>query len=116
MFDRYTGDSLLIAATNHETNLDSAVWRRFEEILCFTLPEPEQISKLLEIKLRGVRRNFKKDISEIAKCFDTLSHADIERILRRSIKDMILNGKEFLEEYHIERAIENERARKKVIN
>ena len=33
MLDAYSGRSLIIAATNHEGLLDSAIWRRFEEIL-----------------------------------------------------------------------------------
>jgi len=38
MLDAYQGKSLIVAATNHEGMLDSAVWRRFEEIVVFTPP------------------------------------------------------------------------------
>ncbi|TGN17499.1 AAA family ATPase [Leptospira idonii] len=113
MFDGYRGDSILIAATNHESNLDTAVWRRFEEVLSFTLPNLEQIKKLLELKLKGVRRNLLVEIGELANRLKGLSHADIERIIRRAIKDMILQGKEFLEDRQIESSLSREEARKR---
>jgi len=106
------GESILIAATNHEANLDSAVWRRFEEILSFNLPNTEQIKKLLELKLKGVRRNLHTETDELSKKFKGLSHADIERIIRRAIKEMILQGKEFLEDRQIETSYSREEARK----
>lgn len=115
MFDGYRGESILIAATNHETNLDSAVWRRFEEILSFGLPNLEHIKKLLELKLKGVRRNLHVEIEDLAKQFKGMSHADIERIIRRAIKEMILQGKEFLEDRQIETSLSREEARKKRI-
>ncbi|WSJ72679.1 ATP-binding protein [Amycolatopsis sp. NBC_01307] len=33
LIDRYTGPSLLVAATNHQQVLDPALWRRFSEVL-----------------------------------------------------------------------------------
>jgi len=115
MFDGYKGDSILIAATNHELNLDTAVWRRFEEVLSFTMPNLEQIKKLLDLKLKGVRRNLISDTSELATRFKGISHADIERIIRRAIKEMILQGKEFLEDRQIDSSLLREDARKRRI-
>ncbi len=111
MFDTYNGNSILIAATNHEKNLDSAVWRRFEEVLYFSLPDNNQIMKLLEMKLRGVRRNLKKEIPSLAILFKQMSHADIERIIRRAIKNMILESREFLEDQDILNSISKEKSR-----
>jgi AAA+ superfamily predicted ATPase len=111
MMDSYQGKSLLIAATNHENILDSAIWRRFDEVLVFELPNIEQIRRLLSVKLRGVRREFEIDDLRIAGMFKGMSHADIERVLRRAIKEMILSGKEFLNERHLQQAIHREDAR-----
>ena len=112
MFDAYQGKSLIIAATNHESMLDSAIWRRFEEVLFFNLPTREQIVQLLTIKLRGVRREFETDSLEILTLFQNMSHADIERVLRRAIKEMILKGQEFLSFRHLNKAQEKEINRK----
>lgn len=58
MMDNYQGKSLLIAATNHENILDSAVFRRFDESLYFGKPSRDLILEFLRLKLRGVRRDF----------------------------------------------------------
>lgn len=111
MLDAYEGNSLLIAATNHEGIMDSAIWRRFDEVLVFDLPNAEQIRRLLSIKLRGVRREFEIEGADLPALFKGMSYADVERVLRRAIKDMVVSGKEFLAIRHIQSAIRREDAR-----
>ncbi|MEQ6342836.1 MAG: ATP-binding protein [Gammaproteobacteria bacterium] len=111
MLDAYQGKSLIIAATNHEGILDSAIWRRFEEVLVFSPPNREELTQLLNIKLRGVRRDFEVDNEQVLTLFSSMPHADVERILRRAIKDMILKGQEFLQLRHLTKAREREVAR-----
>lgn len=108
MMDSYRGKSLLIAATNHEQILDSAVWRRFDDTLEFPLPSAELLPQILQLKLRGVRREFEADAPELAKMFKGLSPADIERIVRRAIKHMILRNQEFLAVKDLSQAKERE--------
>ncbi len=94
MLDAYRGRSLIIAATNHEGLLDSAIWRRFEEVLYLKPPTPAQVCQLLKVKLRGVRKQF--DIRAVVDTgiFSGASHADVERIVRRALKIVILSGRE----------------------
>lgn len=113
MIDEYRGKSLLIAATNHDGLLDSAIWRRFDETVKFSHPDVAQIRRLLQSKLRGVRRNFEPSDTEVVSQFRRMSHADIERVLRRAIKDMVLQGREFLELDHLARALGREARRVK---
>lgn len=108
MLDGYRGSSILIATTNYESLLDHAVWRRFDEVIRFEMPDHKQIQRLLALKLSGIRRNFDTSDMRIASLFEGLSHADIERVLRRSIKEMVLTGCEFLEKSHIEDALARE--------
>lgn len=96
MMDSYDGKSIIIAATNHEQILDSAIWRRFDEIVEFPVLEQSQLQNLLQLKLRGVRREFDLDTPELHTIFDGKSPAIIERIIRRAVKRMILKQKEFL--------------------
>ena len=112
MLDNFEGKSLLIAATNHDQILDSAVWRRFDEVLVFDLPNIEQLRRLLSVKLRGFRREFEIEDAEFVSELKGMSHADVERVLRRAAKDMIFSGKEFLSERHVQSAISREDARK----
>jgi SpoVK/Ycf46/Vps4 family AAA+-type ATPase len=111
MMDEYVGKSVMIAATNHEAILDVAIWRRFEETLRFEPPNLEQLRRLLALKLRGVRREFEPGDARVTGLFKGLSHADIERVLRRAIKGMILGGQEFLALRHLESAVRRERPR-----
>jgi SpoVK/Ycf46/Vps4 family AAA+-type ATPase len=108
MMDSYRGKSLLIAATNHEQILDSAVWRRFDDTLEFPVPAAELLPQILQLKLRGVRRQFEVDTPVLAKMFKGLSPADIERIVRRAIKHMILRNQEFLAVKDLSQAKERE--------
>ncbi len=108
MLDSYRGESILIATTNYETLLDHAVWRRFDEIVRFEMPNLEQIKQLLALKLSGIRRNFEVEEHDIASLFEDLSHADIERVLRRAVKEMVLSGREFLEKAHLKDALARE--------
>ena len=108
MMDSYRGESILIATTNYDSLLDHAVWRRFDEIVRFEMPNLEQIKRLLGLKLSGVRRNFDIEDAQIASIFKGLSHADIERVLRRAVKDMILSGREFLEKAHLDASLARE--------
>jgi SpoVK/Ycf46/Vps4 family AAA+-type ATPase len=96
MMDAYQGKSLILAATNHEQILDSAIWRRFDETIDFPLPNSEQIQQILSLKLRGVRRQFELDEKPLLDLFSKRSGADIERIVRRAVKRMILRSQEFL--------------------
>ncbi len=115
MMDSYQGKSVMIAATNHEGILDTAVWRRFEEVLVFEPPNLEQLRKLLELKLRGVRREFDIDDAKDICMFKGMSHADVERVLRRSIKEMVLNGQQFLQSRHLQNGLRREAARRQRI-
>lgn len=108
MMDSYRGESILIATTNYDSLLDHAVWRRFDEVVRFEMPNLEQIKRLLGLKLSGVRRNFDIEDAQIASVFKGLSHADIERVLRRAVKDMILTGREFLEKAHLDASLARE--------
>jgi SpoVK/Ycf46/Vps4 family AAA+-type ATPase len=115
MLDAYEGQSIMIAATNHEAILDSAVWRRFEEVLVFEPPNLEQVRKLLEMKLRGVRREFSTDDAKTVGMFNGMTYADVERVLRRAIKEMVLQGQDFLQVRHLENALRRENARRQRI-
>ena len=113
MLDAYDGRSLIIAATNHEGMLDSAVWRRFEEVLFLKPPTRAQLCRLLAVKLRGVRRDF--DIEETAErgMFDGATHADVERIVQRALKEMVIKGGDLrLNVEHLETARRRESARR----
>lgn len=108
MMDSYDGKSMIIAATNHEQILDSAIWRRFDELVEFPVLNKRQLQNLLQLKLRGVRHDFDIETSDLHNIFDNKSPAIIERIIRRAVKRMILKQKEFLTVRMLKHAFELE--------
>lgn len=108
MMDAYQGKSLILAATNHEQILDSAIWRRFDETIEFPLPTSQELPQILTLKLRGIRRQFELEDKDLLACFNKLSGADIERVVRRTIKRMILRSQEFITIKDIKSALERE--------
>ncbi|MCP4006554.1 MAG: ATP-binding protein [bacterium] len=114
MLDHYRGSSVLVAASNHEGMLDRALWRRFDEVVFFETPDEEGVKRILEVKLRGVRRDFEVEGGALVDALLGLSGADIERVLIRAIKDMALSGREFVGTAHIMAALARERRRREL--
>ena len=112
MMDSYEGSSLILAATNHEQILDSAIWRRFDESIEFPLPDENQLKAILHLKLRGIRRQFEIDDEEVLKDLKGKSGADVERVIRRAAKRMILREQEFLTIKELKSALAREELRK----
>lgn len=111
LLDAYRGSSLLVAATNHQGLLDRALWRRFDEVVVFDPPTPAQILRLLKLKLRAVRTDLPWNDDALIGQFEGMSHADIERVLVRAIKAMVLSSREFLSKDIVEVALQREQAR-----
>jgi len=53
MIEQDRSHSLVIAATNHPDLLDPALFRRFDDVLHYDLPDQSQIAKLLKARLSG---------------------------------------------------------------
>ena len=93
--DAFRGtQSILIAASNHQYLLDPGLWRRFDDIIEFPLPNVAERRRLLCLLLNGVRSEF--SAAEIGTKMAHLSQADIEHVVKESVKTMILQGRETL--------------------
>jgi SpoVK/Ycf46/Vps4 family AAA+-type ATPase len=83
--------SLIIAATNFPESLDYALFRRFDDIIKFGLPNQRQIKHLLQKKLSGV--DFKMlDLALLVKNMSGLSYGEITSICDQIYKEIILEG------------------------
>ncbi|XP_065837784.1 katanin p60 ATPase-containing subunit A-like 1 [Oscarella lobularis] len=86
--DGVDGDSnpskivMVLAATNFPWDIDDALRRRLEKRVYIPLPLAEGRKRLLEINLRGVRRDDDVNMEEIAKHMDGYSGADITSVCR----------------------------------
>ena len=83
--------SVIIAASNHQYLLDSALFRRFDETIHFPVPSLPDREKYLNLLLSGV--NHTKTVINIVKNMESFSFADIEKVTVESLKTMILSGR-----------------------
>jgi SpoVK/Ycf46/Vps4 family AAA+-type ATPase len=87
LIDTYRGPSIIVAATNHQDVLDSALWRRFDLVTELQLPTREQLQKVLFGLLRGRADMF--GIDRLADRLVGLPHAAAEFLayaaLRRAV-------------------------------
>ncbi len=85
-------DSLIVAATNSPRLLDRALFRRFDDVLYYTLPEAEDRKRLIQNVL-GTFYPSKIAWRTVLSESEGLSHAEIDMACRDAIKDAILENK-----------------------
>ncbi|MES1200230.1 MAG: ATP-binding protein [Pseudomonadota bacterium] len=95
MVEQDSSDSLVIAATNHVGLLDRAMFRRFDDIIEFDLPDEQQIKLLLRAKLTGLAAP-KMRWTSIARASVGLSYADITRAVEDAIKSALIDERELI--------------------
>jgi ATP-dependent 26S proteasome regulatory subunit len=81
-------DVLLIGATNHPDQLDSAAWRRFDEIVNFPKPDYQMRADILRIVTRQM------DIAEfdpevVAEKTEGLTGSDLRLVLREAVLEAL---------------------------
>lgn len=91
MLDGFGGRSLVVAATNFEHALDPALWRRFDEIVRFELPGPEDVRQLLAMKLARARLPGPA-LGWAVERLAGASHAEVERVALDVLKRVVLAG------------------------
>lgn len=106
MLDAFRGSSLLLAATNHEQLLDSALWRRFDDVLEFKLPTVHQNRQLLRRGLPATKRE-PIDLEAAASRLKGRPHAAAEKVAWDSIRYALLAGRESVREDDFRRALKD---------
>jgi SpoVK/Ycf46/Vps4 family AAA+-type ATPase len=82
---------LLIAATNHPSILDPAVWRRFDKVLEFPEPEERIRRRIFELFLKKIDGDF--DIDALVKETEGFTGADIKLVVREAVLKALLDGR-----------------------
>lgn len=88
--EKMKGNSLVIAATNYGERLDKALFRRFDDLVEFGLPEPQQIRETVKRLLRNIEKE-KLAWSKIEQASKDLSYAEITRACEEAIKEMLIH-------------------------
>ena len=86
-----SSDSIIIAATNNQKLLDQALFRRFDDVLHYTLPTAKDICRLYNIRLSSFDRNI-VITDKLLNASQGLSQAEIIKVCDDAIKMAILTG------------------------
>lgn len=100
---------LLIAATNHPSLLDSAVWRRFDKIIEFPEPSESVRRRIFEISLEKIPGNY--SIDRLVEMTEGFTGAEVKLVVREAVLSALLNGKKELSMENLVRAVEEVRDR-----
>ncbi len=53
-----SSDSIIVAATNNQKLLDKALFRRFDDVLHYSMPTEYEVKRLYEYKLTAFQNDF----------------------------------------------------------
>jgi SpoVK/Ycf46/Vps4 family AAA+-type ATPase len=90
MIEEDTSHSLILAATNHPQILDDALFRRFDDVIEYELPELAQIAQILATRL-GKFAPARLDVKALASSAEGLSHAEITRAAEEAVKNAVMH-------------------------
>lgn len=105
LIEQDKSDSIIVAATNNPKLLDQALFRRFDDIIHYNLPDESEVQRLIRNRLGEFAEKSIVYDSIIKKC-NTLSHAEISKACDDSIKESILSDKNFVDEKLLRKMIE----------
>lgn len=88
-------DSLILAATNHQDLLDSALFRRFDDVICYDLPEPDQVEHLVK-NLLNVFDLSNVDWERVRRAAYGLSNAEVARASMEAAKSVVLQDRDVI--------------------
>ncbi|WP_060477635.1 MULTISPECIES: AAA family ATPase [Pseudomonas] len=109
MIEQDQSNSLIIAATNHPEILDYALFRRFDDVIEYGLPNSEQIQAVL----KGRLANFSKKMNNwgaVADAAAGLSYAELARAADDAIKDAIIDDRLQVDARDVERHLKERKA------
>jgi SpoVK/Ycf46/Vps4 family AAA+-type ATPase len=86
------GNSLVIAASNHPEALDSALFRRFDDMIRYVMPTRSEMEQVLREHLTNVDSK-QVEWSAVLEKLDGLSHAEVARVANEAVKEMLIDGR-----------------------
>ncbi len=100
-------NSLIIAATNLPESLDTALFRRFDDIIQYGSPSLEQIHQIYSSRLDELDSSSTWNLHHISQLSLGLSYAEVHRICEDIYKDFLIYGKDYITVKRIIQYIEN---------
>ncbi len=94
---------LLIGATNHPQLLDEAAWRRFDEVIEFSLPNEEMRKKILMKVTSSISCTL--DYQQSASQTDGFSGSDLRMMVKEAILSSLMDNRKTIGREDIEKGI-----------
>ncbi|MBL0903975.1 AAA family ATPase [Serratia bockelmannii] len=105
MIEQDNSNSVIVAATNHPEILDYALFRRFDDVIEYHLPTPDQAIELLRVRLGSfIPKPFRK--AGLNELLTGLSYAEICRAADESMKEALMSDKCSVDPALLKRALE----------
>ncbi len=90
--DSFTAShSIVILASNHTHLFDSALWRRFDDVIEFPLPSEKERLELLRYLTNGIKIN--GSLATVAKGTAGCSYAEVERAVFEVAKSVVIENR-----------------------
>jgi ATP-dependent 26S proteasome regulatory subunit len=96
--------------------LDPAIWRRFDDIIYYELPDENIRKQLFDIYLKPIKKETDIDMSKAASLTEGFSPADIKMVTEEAMKTAIISSKNHIGQTEIDYAIQKFIRREKVRN
>jgi SpoVK/Ycf46/Vps4 family AAA+-type ATPase len=109
MIEQDQSNSLIIAATNHPEILDYALFRRFDDVIEYGLPNQEQTKAALKSRLVNYSKSI-RSWEKLCKVAEGLSYAELARAADDAIKDAIINDRPQVDIKDVEKHLEERKA------
>ena len=114
LLDGFHGRSIVVAATNFEQALDPAIWRRFDDVVRFDLPDKASLEALIRRRFRPLRIT-DPQIKTILDAVAGASFADAERVCLDARRRCALEGIDKLREEDVTVALRRFQYRRYVL-
>jgi SpoVK/Ycf46/Vps4 family AAA+-type ATPase len=105
LMEDYDAPGLLVATTNVESSLDTALFRRFDDVFLVPLLGPEEIQKLLTMTLSAVRQIEMINWERIVTQLSGASAAMVVKAAQDAAKAAVLKGKKGVAESDLQQAV-----------
>lgn len=112
LIEQDSSQSILIAATNHSHVLDRALFRRFDDVVKFHLPNETEIVNLMSRQLRGGELSY----TALANLAQGLSFADVSKVCDDALKYAVLAGRDKADDEDVTLALQERQQDKRTFS
>jgi len=88
--EQASAESIVVAATNHRAILDRALFRRFDAVLTYHLPDARQAASVIKARLGSLASGL--SLAKLQEQTNGLSHADLVKAAENAAKAALMRG------------------------